>query len=272
MPLCRKPARLLLLLCTLVCSALGQSGSLSEGPEPPPPPKPKPKAGTKHVYTEDDLRGLRGGVSVMGSTEKPPSAANSGSSNTFTSLGPDDSYDSDGAPPPKSKEADCPSLTLSFALERIFSEQGYDLGHELWNSKLFGGPDLCKALPGADELISRIEGDYTDTSSRHARIEITLYRDLPTRQARQAAEVDGRHFLVLFNKNAWVLESFEYRLDNVGGQTMRTGIDGLNLVDEYHGGGELLDLRPDPVTLKSINPSGGQSGHSGLLDVIARPR
>jgi hypothetical protein len=267
----RKRFRFLLLAWALVVAA--PAFAADDEPEPAPPPRTKPKPGTKHVYTEDDLRGMRGGVSVMGSTEKPPPAAgDTKPNNTFSSLGPDDSSSGDGAPPPKPKEANCPSLTLSHALERIFAEQGFDLGHEMWNTKLFGGPDLCKALPAAEELVSRLEGDYTDPAARHARVAITLYRDLPTRQARQAAEVEGRHFLVLYNKNAWVLDTFEYRLADRGGQMMRTGIDGLNLVDEYHGGGEMLDFRADPLTLKSASPGGGAGGHQGLLDIIARPQ
>jgi hypothetical protein len=250
------------LALTFALPVAAQTPSTSD---PTPAPQPKPKK----VYTEDDLRKLRGGVSVVGETQKAGPAtpkATPPSKNQFTGL-PQSDDRRDEPPPPK--EANCPSATFAYALEAVLADQNVSIGHEVWMAKLFGGTDVCRPLPSAGTLAAGIRGDFADEKGRPIHLQVTVYLDMPTTRARQQAEIDGRHFLMLYKANAWLVD-FDYVERDTGHGVLRSGIQGFNLFDVYHDTSDYLPMAWNaPTTMKA---SGGNTGHDGILDVIAQPR
>lgn len=111
-----------------------------------PPKKPR-------VYTNDDLEGRSGGLSVVGEPEKPakpgekarPAAPTPASAKTK-------------APPSKDQ---CADWGWGVVVAETLNYKGVPFDAEYWVDKTFGTTRCLAKLPGAASLASSLDGDYT---------------------------------------------------------------------------------------------------------------
>ena len=110
------------------------------------------------VYTEDDLKELKGGISVIGEPAKAPTK---------------DKNDpqSPAAPKQKSKIPDksegCSDWAVASAVAAALGSQGVPFDASYWIDKIYGGTRCPKSIGGLSSIAGSVDGDYTlDDASR----------------------------------------------------------------------------------------------------------
>ncbi len=116
---------------------------------------------TPKVYTEDDLKELRGGISVIG--EAPAKAADR-----------KDEPRAPGAAKAKSKVPDkaegCADWAVSSAIAAALGSQGVPFDASYWIDKIYGGTRCPKSIGGLSSIAASVDGDYTLDDASKVRV------------------------------------------------------------------------------------------------------
>ena len=105
------------------------------------------------VYTNDDLEGISGGVSVVGSAEKP---AKPSKDKAQTAAAP--AAAKTKAPPTKDQ---CADWGWGVVVAETLNYKGVPFDAEYWVDKTFGTTRCLATVPSAATMASAIDGDYT---------------------------------------------------------------------------------------------------------------
>ena len=118
--------------------------------QPSDPNKKPPK-----VYTNDDLEGMTGGISVIGSTSKPDKAAtkDEATATTKTPAAPKSKM-----PPQK---AQCADWGWGAVVAASLSSQGVPFDAAYWVDKTWGTGRCTATIGSASSVASSIDGDYS---------------------------------------------------------------------------------------------------------------
>ncbi|HVP44349.1 MAG TPA: hypothetical protein VMS96_13020 [Terriglobales bacterium] len=118
-----------------------------------PPKKPR-------VYTNDDLEGLSGGISVVGEAAKPekPAKPSKGKADPFTPPAPAAAPPKTKAPPTKDQ---CADWGWGVVVAEMLASKGVPFDAEYWVDKTFGNTRCLAKVPSAATMAAAIDGDYT---------------------------------------------------------------------------------------------------------------
>ena len=216
------------LTLALTCSLAAQTADTTSNSN-----STKPKA--KRVWTDDDIKKLKGPISVVGDTrttpaDKPKPDVKSGDSSKTAATVPSE---------PKNDE--CVSEDWAAAIAMVGQAQGATLDANYWSMKLFGGACLTTVKPQA--VAARLNGDYVLDDGSKLRINSDLFPTLPPTII--ATMADHKPFAIGWKGGAYVVTFVEY-VDQV----------------VYDGGGQTHIYYPSKLTL-----TGPRSGRTVIFDV-----
>jgi hypothetical protein len=197
----------------------------------------------KHVWTNDELENLKGGINVVGDqTPMPSGKAKPGRPAEDEAVG--DSCDSD---------------EWSHAVAAVLEAQGAMMSSKFWATRLFN--NLCSSGIQLDAVSRRVAGDYTldDGTKIHLKTGLML-RNLPQAAELVASVNERRPFIVARKGHAYVLTSVNY-VDNVYDGISRYTISKLYLTNALTGRPTLLE--PTADNMKEID---------GTLQITVSPR
>ncbi len=183
------------------------------------PPKDHPK-----IYTNDDLEGKSGGISVVGEPSKPEKAARE--KDEPRSLSPAKPK----AKVPDKKEA-CADWAWGSAVAVALGAQGVPFDAAYWVDKTFGGTRCSKSVGGASSLTSSVDGDYALDDGRKVRISSTI--GLPGGSAMVAAAKQGRPMVVVWNGMAYISSGIRYDKVTYSDGSVEFVLKEIDLVNPY---------------------------------------
>jgi hypothetical protein len=160
---------------------------------------PAPKK-AKKVFTNDDVRRLSGGISVVGDSSTKSSGA-------------DDPASDPKAPKPVRDDAPltgCLSRSWAALADVAARSVGVDLGGDYWHQKLFGHA-LCTDQVGTPDSIARgINGGHLYPDGTHARLKVKLTQGMTSAAALIAAEREGRTMIMVLNHHPYAVDGGNY--------------------------------------------------------------
>jgi hypothetical protein len=186
-----------------------------------PPTTVAPKK-AKKVFTDDDVRRLSGGISVVGDSEKK-------------SDGSDDENSNSNQPKTKTakeptQEAGCLSRSWATMADVASRSVGVNLGNDYWHQKLFGH-DICTDQVGTPDSIARaIDGGHIYPDGTHARLKVKLTQGMTTAAALIAAQREGRTPIMVWKHHPYAVDGGNYI--NYGKNAVYV-IKDIALVDPY---------------------------------------
>lgn len=120
---------------------------------------------TPKVYTEDDLKELRGGISVIGEAPAKPSDTK-------------DEPRAPGAAKQKSKIPDkaegCADWAVASAISAALGAQGVAFDASYWIDKIYGGTRCPKSIGGLSSIAASVDGDYTLDDASKVRVQTKI--------------------------------------------------------------------------------------------------
>ena len=153
------------------------------------------------VYTNDDIEGKSGGISVVGEPSKPEKPASD-----------KDEQKSPSAAKPKVKIPDkkerCADWAWGSAVAVAVGAQGVPFDAAYWVDKTFGGTRCNKSVGGAASLTSSVDGDYALDDGRKVRISSRI--GVPGGSGMVAAAKLGRPMVILWNGMPYVSSAIRY--------------------------------------------------------------
>lgn len=174
---------------------------------PPSPPKPK----AKKIYTEDDLKKLRGRISVLGDSrpkDPPPAKQDDLSSSPAEEEFEAGVKGKPKAPAPPKMPEDCPSARWARFVGAATSRQGLGMPEEFWHGRLFGNFH-CIENVGPDRVAEAMPGDYTmDDGSRH-KIAVVRNRTLPDPESIVFAHKNGEMMVLVWKGRPYILHGYD---------------------------------------------------------------
>lgn len=232
----------------LIAVALGAAvlmAQAQEAPKPTPPP-PKPKA--KKVFTEDDLKKLRGRISVVGDSrpQDPPPAKPESSYTDLLEDEPEAVKEKPKTPAPPKLPENCPSARWARFVDAATSRQGLGMPEGFWHGKLFGNFHCIENVsPG--RIAEALQGDYTMDSGSRYKIAVVSHRTFPDPETIVLGHHNGEMLVLVWKGRPYVLddiEGVEYR----GRNSRRFHLKRLRLLDPVAGEFVYFDSGVDKVT------------------------
>lgn len=166
------------------------------------PPTPVAPKKAKKVFTDDDVRRLSGGISVVGDSAKKSDITDD-EANNFNQ--------------PKTKAAKEPSsqtgcLSRSWATMADVASRsvGVNLGNDYWHQKLFGH-DICTDQVGTPDSIARaVNGGHIYPDGTHARLKVKLTQGMTTAAALIAAQREGRTPIMVWKHHPYAVDGANF--------------------------------------------------------------
>ncbi len=141
-------AALMVVVATLLIGVLAAGQQQGEAP------KKQPK-----IYTNEDLEGRTGGISVIGETAKPDKPTKEKPKAEDSSAAAVTATDGKNKIPDKSQK--CADWAWAFVVTSTLTAQGVTYDPTYWIDKTFGGSRCLSSLTGIGGLAASVEGDYT---------------------------------------------------------------------------------------------------------------
>ncbi len=176
------------------------------------------------VYTNDDLEGKSGGISVVGEPSKPEKPARDA-----------DEPKSPGAAKPKVKAPDkkerCADWAWGSAVAVALGAQGVPFDAPYWVDKTFGGTRCPKSVGRASSLTSSVDGDYALDDGRKVRISSRI--GPPGGPGMVAATKQGRPMVVVWNGMPYVSGGIRYDKVTYSDGSIEYVLKEVDLVSPY---------------------------------------
>ena len=179
----------------MALSPLGFAQTSTTGTPLPPPSSPSPEK-KKKVWTEDDLRRMQGGVSVVGEADKPPAKKKK--------TAPDDTAKAEEPLPEEPPEQPpCKSWSWASAVNAALSAQGVNFGREYWVQKCYGGEICTTELGNVAALAKRVGGDYALEDASKILVQAETFAGIPPDFP--AADKKGIPHIVIWKRHPYVI-------------------------------------------------------------------
>ncbi len=207
-----------ILLCVALCaSAVGQTDQSKSQPKP------------KHVWTNDDVEDLHGGISVVGEPTKEKDKKPGSATEEKTPSGP-----------PKKKAESCDSEAWSVGVNAMMQSWEVDLGKKFWSERMFQG--LCISPVAVGEAAKSIAGDYVLDDGRKIRVKADLVlRDFPSPTLIVNAVRESHPFLVSWKNHALIVTYIDYIENYTNGILTDYTIHKLHMTDPLTGATAIYD-------------------------------
>src|SRR3954464_9636504 len=176
--------------CATFCLLAMAAGAQTDSPTPKPPEK------QKHVWTNDEVEDLHGGISVVGepTKEKKPGSA----ADAKTPAGP-----------PKKKAESCDSDAWAVGVDAMMRSWEVSLGKKFWAERLFQG--LCMSPVNFADAGKQIGGDYVLDDGKKIRVKADVaLHDFPSPTLIVNAVRESHPFLVSWKNQAMVVTFIDY--------------------------------------------------------------
>jgi hypothetical protein len=209
-------------------------------PAPTPPKKPR------KVYTEDDLKKMRRGVSVVGTkTDEGSAAAEAEKTETKEGVKPpsvsgDVKTTSEESAPAKPAQQ-CKSSSWAAVVYAVASEQNVPFDQAYWHQKLFGHRFCTDQVGTPANIAASIKGEYVLDDGRHVFISVPMYKPFPLVEQLVSNNDAGERLVVVWKGRPYYtyeLEAYDEVVQSVDGATTRTGRNIVNRFDLYDPGSE----------------------------------
>ncbi len=189
----------------------------------------------QHVWTNEDVQGLKGGVNVVGQENAQPPKSKS-----------NDPFSKRSADASKSETPAeiCDSDRWSAAVATIVGAQGVTLDGHFWRTRIFG--DLCSSRVTLQAVSQRITGDYTLDDGTRLHLTSTTSA-LPKPEEVITATESGTPYILSWKKKPLVLTKVDYVV-RVSDEGNTYNISKLYLADAITGHPFLFDATTDKVT------------------------
>ena len=218
----------------------------------------------KKVWTEEDLRKLKGGVNVVGE----PAAANPKKDDKQAAEKADAGSGiladrEEEAPAAEPEKPPCKSWSWAAAVETVLAPQGVSFGQIFWLSKSYGGEVCTQELGSISSLARRVEGDYTLDDGTRIRIEARTFANFPDGAAIVTSQEKGLPYIVAWKRHPYVAAGYTgvKLVDSESGVVAGYSLDTVDLVDPYEGRQVTFDRAKD--NLADIQ---------GLVQFVVTPR
>lgn len=176
------------------------------------------------VYTNDDLEGKSGGLSVVGEASKPEKPSRDA-----------DESRSPGMAKPKVKVPDkkerCADWAWGAAVAAALGAQGVPYDAAYWVDKTFGGTRCSKSVGGASSLTSSVDGDYSLDDGRRVRISSRV--GPPGGPGMVAAAKQGRPMVVVYNGMPYVSSGIRYDRVTYSDGSVEFVLKEIDLINPY---------------------------------------
>jgi len=228
----------------MALSPLGLAQTSTTETPPPPPSSPSPEK-KKKVWTEEDLRKIQGGVSVVGEPDKPPAKAKKAA--------PTESAKAEEALPEEAPERPpCKSWSWAAAVDAVLSSQGVNLGRVYWIQRSYGGEICTTELGDLAALAKRVEGDYVLDDLSKIHIQAEVFTGLPV-EVVGVQESTGILHIVVWKGHPYLTTSYTGVRWVSGGITVGYNLQTLTMTDPY----EDRSVRLDRATEANWDIQGG---------------
>ncbi len=122
------------------------------------------------VYTNDDVEGLSGGISVVGEAAKPEKPAAKAKDKADPFMPPTAPVKSK-VPPTKDQ---CADWGWGVIVSQMLTDKGVPFDAEYWVDKTFGSTRCLAKVPSAATMAAAIDGDYTLDDGSKVRIKTSV--------------------------------------------------------------------------------------------------
>jgi hypothetical protein len=210
----------LLALCAIAAPAFAQTDTSSK-------PQPKPK----HVWTNDEVEDLHGGISVVGEPTKEKDSKKSGVAT--------DEKKTPAAPPKKKAEA-CDSDAWAVGVDAMMQSWQVSLGKKFWAERLFN--ELCLNPVNLGDAAKQIPGDYVLNDGKKIRVKAdVVLHDFPNPTVIVNAVKADHPFLVSWKNRVLIVTYVDYIENYTNGILTDYTIHKLHLTDPLAGSTSIYD-------------------------------
>ncbi|MGH9579431.1 MAG: hypothetical protein ACRD2R_00430 [Terriglobales bacterium] len=232
-------AWLVLPLFLPAASLPGEAQAAASPSNPPQAASGAPAKKPRKVLTEDDLRQLRGTISVVGESPQPAGKAAGAKKPAEAEADSDILADTEEVAA-EAERPPCVSWSWAAGVEAVLRAQGVNLDSMFWLMKSYGGEKCTDQLGNVASLAQAVQGDYTLDDGTRVRVDATVLGGFPDGNQMVSRHEQGIEYIVVWKGHPYVTSGYggvkRVTQDRLGGTVMvEYVLETVDLVDPYQG-------------------------------------